>query len=458
MTGVDEGAAPQEVTAKAPLDERREVTRWGLYAWANHGWAGAVSAVLIGPWILSLATSAAGSERAPLFSIGPWSLAADAFPSFAISVAAFVQVVALPLLGAAADAHKAKRRLLAWLTIVASVITMLLATTSGSAWLYAGILFVLGNFAFGATDVVYNSFLPHLVPQERLDHASSKGAAIGFLGSGLVMGVNLLQLQFSGLLGMDQATAVRWCFVVAGVWWLCFGLYAIAGLRDRHPGVVAGSASGSGSGMLRRTFTLLRRMPHTRRYLISYLLFADAISGVVGLASVYITHEIFGSDTGSAAPFLFTLILTIQFVAFGGTLIWPPIARRLTTYRTLLLTLVLWCGVVVYAFAALHSKLEAIILGVVIGIIIGGSQSLARSLYSQMIPRGRETMFFSLYEIADKGTSWIAPLVFTIVVNVTGSYRQAILSLIVMFVAGMLILATTNIDRARAEALAESDA
>ncbi|GAB3425142.1 MFS transporter [Flindersiella endophytica] len=440
------------------------MTRWGLYAWANHGWAGAVSTVLIGPWILSLATTAAGSERAPLFSIGPWTLAADAFPSFAIALAALVQVIALPLLGAAADAHTAKRRLLAWLTIVASVLTMLLATTGGSAWLYAGILFVLGNFAFGATDVVYNSFLPHLVPQERLDHASGKGAAIGFLGSGLVMGVNLLQLQFSGLFGMDQATAVRWCFVVAGLWWLGFGLYAIAGLRDRHPGLVPavgtapGSAPAPGKRMLRRTLTLLRRMPHTRRYLAAYLLFADAISGVVGLASVYITHEIFASDTASAAPFLFTLILTIQFVAFGGTLIWPPIARRLTTYRTLLLTLVLWCGVVIYAFAALHSKLEAIILGVVIGIIIGGSQSLARSLYSQMIPRGRETMFFSLYEIADKGTSWIAPLVFTIVVNVTGSYRQAILSLIVMFVAGMLILTTANVDRARQEALAESEA
>jgi UMF1 family MFS transporter len=337
---------------------------------------------------------------------------------------------------------------------------MLLATTGGSAWLYAGILFVLGNFAFGATDVIYNSYLPHLVPQDRLDHASSKGAAIGFLGSGLVMGVNLLQLQFSGLLGMDQATAVRWCFVVAGVWWLGFGLYAIAGLRDRHPGGLPGPAGplpGSSKRMLRQSLTLLRRMPHTRRYLASYLLFADAISGVVGLASVYITHEIFGSDTAGAAPFLFTLILTIQFVAFGGTLIWPPIARRLSTYRTLLLTLVLWCGVVIYAFAALHSKLEAIILGVVIGIIIGGSQSLARSLYSQMIPRGRETMFFSLYEIADKGTSWIAPLVFTIVVNVTGSYRQAILSLIVMFVAGMLILATCNVDKARQEALAEAE-
>lgn len=449
MTGVDEGA-----TTTAPIEDRREVTRWGMYSWANHGWAGAVSTVLIGPWILSLATTAVGSERGTLFSIGPWNLAADAFPSFAIALAALIQVIVLPLLGAAADAHAAKKRLLALTCIAGSAITVLLATTGDTAWLYCGVLFVLGNLVFGATDVVYNAFLPHLVPQDRLDHASSKGAAIGFLGSGLVMGLNLVQLQFSDVLGVGQATAVRWCFVVAGLWWLGFGLYAIAGLRDRR---FDAGLPGSGTRTFRTTLRLLKRMPHTRRYLASYLLFADAISGVVGLASVYITHELFDSDAGAAAPFLFTLILTIQFVAFGGTLIWPPISRRFGTHRTLMFTLLLWCGVVVYAFVALHNKLEAVVLGVVIGIIIGGSQSLARSLYSQMIPRGRETMFFSLYEVADKGTSWIAPLVFTIVVNATGSYRQAILSLIVMFVAGMLILATTNIDNARAEAVAQAE-
>jgi MFS transporter, UMF1 family len=344
MTGVDKGADPRSDTAATPIEDRREVTRWGLYSWANHGWAGSVSAVLIGPWILALATTAVGSERGTLFSIGPWDLAADAFPSFTIALAALVQVIVLPLLGAAADAHAAKRRLLALTCITGSAITVLLGTTGDTTWLYAGVLFVLGNLVFGATGVVYNSFLPHLVPQDRLDHASSKGAAIGFLGSGLVMGLNLLQLQFSEQLGMDQATAVRWCFVVAGLWWLGFGLYAIAGLKDHR---FNARLPGSGTRTLRTTLRLLKRMPHTRRYLASYLLFADAISGVVGLASVYITHELFDSDAATAAPFLFTLILTIQFVAFGGTLIWPPISRRFGTHRTLMFTLLLWCGVVI---------------------------------------------------------------------------------------------------------------
>jgi UMF1 family MFS transporter len=196
-------------------------------------------------------------------------------------------------------------------------------------------------------------------------------------------------------------------------------------------------------------------MRHARRYLIAYLLFADAISGVSGLASVYLTHELFGSDTGRAAPFLFALILGIQFVAVAGSLLWTAVAVPLGTKRTLLLTLLIWCGIVVYAFAALHNLAQAVALGVVIGIVIGGSQSLARSLYSQMIPPGRETTFFSLYAVCDKGTSWVTPLIFSIVVSVTGSYRQAILSLIVMFAAGIVLLAATDVDRARGEVLGE---
>ncbi|MFD9944898.1 MFS transporter [Nonomuraea sp. NPDC059023] len=424
-----------------------EVTRWSFYSWANHGWVGPVVTVLIGPWLLALAVEAAGSGRATLFSIGAWQVSAEAFPALTMAAASAIQVVSLPLLGAVADTRRLRRRLLGWTCALGSVITLMLATTGGTAWAYAGTLFVIGNLVFGATDVVCNAFLPDLAPPEARDQTSGRGFALGYLGSGLIMAVNLAVLQFDAALGIDRATAVRLCFLAAGLWWAGFGWYAIRGLRDHDRGRTAVR------GGLRDSLRTLRRMPHARRYLISYLLITDAISGVTGLASVYLTHELFVGDAGRAAPFLFMLILAIQFVAMGGSVLWTVVAVRLGAKATLLITLLLWCGIVIYAFWALRELWEAIVLGVVIGIVVGGSQSLARSLYSQMIPWGHETTFFSLYAVCDKGTAWIAPLTFSVIVSLTGSYRQAILSLIVIFVGGIVLLVCTDVRHAQSEAL-----
>lgn len=197
---------------------------------------------------------------------------------------------------------------------------------------------------------------------------------------------------------------------------------------------------------------VLRGMPQTLRYLLAYLFFTDAISAVIALSSTFITHELYADDADRSAPFLFALILLIQFVAMLGSLAFTRLARVLGAKRTILSTLVIWCAVIVYAYGFLHDAGEAVAMGVVIGLVLGGSQALARSVYSQMIPVGREGTFFGFYQICDQGTSWLAPLVFTVVVSVTGSYRQAILSLVVLFGIGIVLLARSDIGAAVHEA------
>ena len=421
-----------------------------MYAFANHAWVTTIGTVLIGPWLLQLAKSGAGSEHATLFSIGPWHLAASAYPSFVLAVAALAQVVVLPALGAAADALSAKRLILQATCTAGAVIAALLATTGGSQWLYAGIVFLVGTVVFGASDVVYNSFLSHLAASDRRDAVSSKGFAYGYLGGGILLAINLALLQLHSTIGLSKAAAVRVCFVTAGVWWIGFGLPAIRGLHERRQ--TRRRASAHGIGELRDTLRLLRTMPQAFRYLIAYLFFSDAISAVIGLSSTYITHELYGGNADDAAPFLFSLILLIQFLAMGGAIASARIAARAGTKRTILWSLVVWCAVIIYAYAALHSKAQAVAMGVVIALVLGGSQALSRSLYSQMVPAGREATFFGLFEVCDRGTSWIAPLLFTVVVNATGSFRQAILSLIVLFVLGLVLLARTDVDAGRREA------
>ena len=473
-------AGPEFSDVSPAVNDERELRHWTAYAWANHGWVTTVGTVLIGPWLLALAKNDVGSGRATLFSIGPWHLSASSYPSFILAVAALLQIPVLPALGASADALSAKKTILRWTCGIGAGIAALLATSGGSAWLYAGIVFLAGNLVFGASDVVYNAFLPQIATPDRRDRASSRGFAAGYLGGGILLALDLALLQVHDAVGISQSTAVRLCYVSAGLWWAGFGVYAIAGLHDRTPDFLpankrtssafgpatrrtappkrTGSAFvggvGLGFGELRATLAMLRTMPQASRYLIGYLFFSDAISAVVALSSTYLTHELYGDDATRAAPFLFALILLIQFLAVGGSLLFARIARWTGTKNAILASLVIWCVVVVYAYAVLHTRAQAVAMGVVIALVLGGSQALARSLYSQMVPRGREATFFGLYEICDRGTSWIAPLLFTIVVDATGSFRQAILSLIALFAIGIVMLTVTDVDRARDEAAA----
>jgi len=206
---------------------------------------------------------------------------------------------------------------------------------------------------------------------------------------------------------------------------------------------------------LRGSFVALRRLPGTARFLAAFLLFNDAIQAVVALSAVVLTQELFvakGLTADDATPFLLQLILLIQVVAIFGASGSARLAGRLGAYRTLLLTLVVWVAVVLYAVIALQTTTQAYLMGVIIALVLGGSQALARSLFSRMVPTGRQASFFGFYELAERGTAWIGTLVFAVVLDLTGSYRGALLSLLVLFVAGGGLLAATDTDAAVAAA------
>jgi len=423
-----------------------------MYSWANHGWETTVATVLAGPWLLSLATKH-HPKHSILFSVGPLHLRTESYPSFVITVAALVQLLVLPLLGSAADHRRSIERWLALACLGGSAVAVAFAATSGGEYVAAGVLLLLGSQAYGASNVLYNALLPGLAAPDERDAISSRGFAYGYLGGGLLLAANLALLLAHHAIGLDKSTAVRICFVSAGLWWAGWGLWSLRRLPP--PAELFDDASRPGNRpRLREAIAVLRQRPQTLRYLIAYLLFSDAISAVIALSSTFITHELFGDSASKAATFLFALILMIQFVAMGGAVLAARVAARIGARRSILASLVVWCLLILYTYLELHSKLQAVVVGVGIGIVLGGSQALARSLWAQLVPRGQEATYFGLYEVANEGTSWAAPLLFTIVVNATGSFRQAILSLLVLFVAGGVLLWRTNIDVAIDEAAA----
>ena len=142
----------------------------------------------------------------------------------------------------------------------------------------------------------------------------------------------------------------------------------------------------------------------------------------------------------------------VQFVAVAGALLFERLAYLIKTKNAIVISLLIWAGIVIYAYRFLHTVVEAWVLAALIAIVLGGSQALSRSLFSRMIPDGKEAAFFGLYEVSERGTSWMGPLLFSIVIARTGSYRQALLSLIVFFVVGLLLLLVTNTEKAVHEA------
>src|SRR6185369_5078935 len=193
------------------------------------------------------------------------------------------------------------------------------------------------------------------------------------------------------------------------------------------------------------TLRELRRLPLSLRFLIAYLIYNDGIQTVIFAASVFIEQELFPEGN---PLFLLEIFLMVQFVAVPGALLFERLAYLIKTRNAIVLSLLIWSGIVFYAYGFLHTVTEAWILAALIAIVLGGSQALSRSLFSRMIPAGKEAAFFGLYEVSERGTSWMGPLLFSIVVARTGSYRQALLSLIFFFVVGLIGLSVTDTDRA----------
>jgi UMF1 family MFS transporter len=426
-----------------------------MYDWANSAFYTTVVGALFSPYLTRLAQDSVG-ENGVVLNLGfLGAITAKSLPTLCVSISVGAQVFLLPILGALGDYSNLKKRLMALFCYTAVTATCLLFFITGNLYLLGGVLFILANVCFGASLVFYNAFLPEIVTEDQTDKVSSRGFAYGYLGGGLVLALNLLLVLGAPRWGLSTGVAVRLAFLSAGLWWGGFAIISFLNLRTREetkqlpPGQ---SYLTAGFKELRSTFRVLRRLPLTLRYLIAYLIYNDGIQTVIFASSAFLEQELFKSENPT---FLLQLFLVVQFVAVIGALLFERLANLIGTKNAIVVSLVLWAGVVIYAYAFLHTVPQAWVMAIVIAIVLGGSQALSRSLFSRMIPVGREASFFGIYEVSERGTSWMGPLLFSIVIARTGSYRQALASLIFFFVVGLVILLFTNTDKAIEQASTE---
>jgi UMF1 family MFS transporter len=325
--------------------------------------------------------------------------------------------------------------------------TMGLYFLQGDNYLYGGLLFLIANVAFGASVVFYNAFLPEIASPERRDAVSSQAWAAGYLGGGLLLVANLVLFNSREALGVPTDLAVRISIVSAGLWWAIFTVIPLLALKTRRPSRSMPPGSGYltvGFRQLGHTIGQMRRYPQTLLFLAAYLLYNDGIQAVISLSSQFGAEEL-----GLDQSVLISAILMVQFVAFFGALGFGYLARWIGAKRAILLSLVIWTATVIYSyFMPAGVPSQFFLLAAIIAVVLGGSQALSRSVFSQMIPQGQEAEYFSLYEVSERGTSWLAPLFFGLAFQFTGSYRIAIVSLMIFFIAGFALLTFVNIQKA----------
>lgn len=431
----------------ATTENRREIFGWQMYDWAWSAFSTTVTTALLGPYLLDLA------ERNDGVAIGGFTIDAASFFPFAVSLSALIQVVALPLVGAIADHTPHKKQVMMALAYTGSALLAGLFLVTVDTVLLGGVLFVLAGVAFAAASVIYNSFLPELVPPERRDRVSSVGFAYGYLGGGLWLAINFALI----FLMEDTELAVRISLGGTGIWCLVFfALYPGRLLRPRPALRTKPDGAGWVRFSLRSVWATVGEMrrdyPIAFRYLIAYLFFTDGIGTVIVVSTSFAADEL-----DAEASTLLTLVLLIQFVAIPGALGFGRLAERFGAKQALLGNLLVWTMLVIYAFVALDSIGELMVMGVVLALVLGGAQALSRSLFAQMIPASREAEYFGFYEIAARGTSWLGPLVFGIVNQVVGNQRQAILSLIAFFVIGVVLLVPVRVRQAMLDAGQDPD-
>lgn len=427
------------------------VRPWYWYDWANSAFVTTIGTVLYGPYITSIAKAAAcpGQDTdldcATNLSVLGIPIAPGSLAPYTTTFATILSAIVLIFVGAIVDRMTRPAKFLGLCAWGGALSAAGLFFVTGTRWQLGVVLMVFATVFLGSSLVTYDSMLNQIAKPDDRDKVSSRGWALGYLGGGLLLAVNLVLVTMKPF-GLSTGEAVRISLLSAAVWWAIFAIIPIKGMWELRSATkpVTAASEGAVEGslkQLRNTFTDLRRHhPHTMLFLLAYLFYNDGIQTVIASSSLYGAEELKFEQSQ-----LIALILLVQFVAFGGALLFGRIAARVGASKTVLWSLGLWTLIVAAAyFVPEKAFIPFVLLGVAIGLVLGGSQALSRSLYSQLVPRKREAEYFALYQAMERGTSWFGTLLFGVVYQLTHTYRLAIIALIIFFVLGAVLLSRVN--------------
>lgn len=428
---------------------RPEVAAWAFYDFANSAFATVILAVLYNKYYAGVV--AGGPEGVLLGSV---RVPGATMLAFVAAAAMFLVAASSPLLGAMADLTGSKKRFLGAYVVLGCVATALMATVGAGEWLWGGLLFILAQLGFSGGNILYNALLTDIADPEDYGKVSGIGWAWGYIGGGLLLLVNLIMLRSPETLGLPAGYfSLGDCFVTVAVWWAVFSLPLFLVVREvrgraatRHVNLVRTSWRTLGS-----TLRKVKHLPELGKFFIAFLIYNDGVQTVIIMASVFGDQELH-MENGEIILFF----LMIQGVAFFGALFFGWLVGRIGNRRTILISLTVWSFILIWAWGLGwlgDARREYWVLGVVVALVLGGTQAASRSLQAYLIPPGHTAEFFSFFGISGKFASAVGPLIFGLALLLTGNLRIAMLTLLLFFVAGFLVLWQVNEKTGREQAV-----
>lgn len=416
---------------------RPELRGWTLYDWANSAFVTVIITAVFPPYFQWVAASELD--------------AAVATSRYAWATTAALAVVAVlaPVLGAVADHAPVKKKMLGLFLGIGVAATGAMFLVQRGDWELGLVTFALANLGAAGSFVFYDSLLPHIASPDEVDRVSTAGYALGYLGGGILLAGCLAGISAPQWFGLpDAAAASRWSFLAVAVWWAVFAIPLFR--RVPEPAVVLSplprrALVGATFRQLLNTLRELRAYPQALWMMIAFLIYNDGIQTIIRMAAIY------GAEIGIEQGTLIAAILVVQFVGIPCTFAFGQLADRIGTKPAVLL------GVAVYAVIAvigwrMHSAKEFWVLAILIGLVQGGCQALSRSLFASLIPKAKSSELFGLFAVFEKFAGIFGPAVFGLAVTLTGSSRDAILTVILFFVLGGALLLRVDVGAGRAAA------
>lgn len=431
---------------EAEILHKRAIQAWTMYDWANSAFVTTIMAAVLPVYYASVAAA----DLAPNVATSYWA--------FTTSISALLAALLSPLLGTMADFSASKKKFLTIFMLIGVTFTALLFLVNTGDWLMASIFFIFANIGFAGSLVYYDGLLPHVARPEEVDQVSSRGYAMGYIGGGILLAINLAMIMVvPGFFPAERESEItslmtRLSFVSVALWWFIFTLPLL--LRVREParrlqvGEEMDSAFSASLKRLRKTFKEIRLYRDLSMALLAFWVYTNGIGTIITMATIY------GAEIGISQTTLIGTLLMVQFLAAPFAILFGRISKKLGVKRSIYLTLSIYTLIACSGYF-LQAEWQFWALGAAVATVQGGSQALSRSLISRLIPPSKSAEFFSFFSVFEKFASILGPLVFGWVSLIMGASRLSIVSLVIFFVIGMFLLRSVDVERGTAVAQAE---
>ena len=422
---------------KSVIDtHKKAIWAWTMYDWANSAFATTIMAAVLPVYY----TSVAAADVAPNQATALWG--------YTSSVGALIAALISPILGAVADFRGSKKRFLTIFMVIGVTATALMYFISTGDWLLASLLFVFGQIGFAGSLVYYDALLPHVASPDEIDMVSSRGYAMGYIGGGILLAVNLAMILLTppALTGL----MTRLSFITVAIWWFIFTLPLLRHVTEPQRRILRGEEGfqpiQAAFSRLAKTFREIRKFRDLSFFLLAFWVYANGIGTIIIMATAY------GNELGFDRITLIGTLLMVQFLAAPFAILFGRLSKRMGTKRAIYLSLSIYSVIAILGFFLYH-EWQFWVLGALVATVQGGSQALSRSLMGKLIPKSKSAEFYGFFSVFEKFANILGPALFAVVSQLTGHSRMSIISLVVFFVIGIIILTRVDVERGTRVAL-----